>query len=123
ARAGHDQLVEADVLRGLGDLAAAEGHHSEALERFTTAVELYRQIMDQVGTADALAGQGGALLALGGGEEAATPLAEAWKLYSGIRHSRADRVRQVLADNGLPPSKPDSDRRRPRLRKERNGSG
>ncbi len=123
ARAGHDQLVEADVLRGLGDLAAAEGDHSEALERFTAAVELYRHIMDQVGTADALAGQGGALLALGRGEEAATPLAEAWKLYSGIRHSRADRVRQVLADNGLPPSKPDSDRRRPRLRKERNGSG
>ncbi|WP_460496989.1 tetratricopeptide repeat protein [Glycomyces tarimensis] len=123
ARASHDQLVEADTLRGLGDLAAAEGHHAEALERFTAAVELYRHIMDQVGTADALAGQGETFLALGRRDEAAEALEESRKLYSGIRHSRAERVRRVLADNDLLPSEASSSWWRSRLRKERNGSG
>lgn len=123
ARASHDQLVEADTLRGLGDLAAAEGDDTGALERFTAAVALYRHIMDQVGTADALAGQGETFLRLGRRDEAADALDEAWKLYSGIRHSRSDRVRQILADNDLLPSAPSPSWWRSRLRKDRNGSG
>jgi tetratricopeptide (TPR) repeat protein len=123
ARTSHDQLVEADTLRGLGDLAFAAGDAAAALERFSAAVELYRHIMDQVGTADGLAGQGEALLALGRRNEAREVLEESWKLYSGIRHSRADRVRQMLEDDDLLRSAPSPSRWRSLLRKDRNGSG
>jgi tetratricopeptide (TPR) repeat protein len=123
ARSSHDQLVEADTLRGLGDLAVAAGDNAGALERFNAAVALYRHIMDQVGTADALAGQGETLLALGRRDEAGDALDESWKLYSGIRHSRADRVRQILEDNDLFRSAPSPSWWRSRLRKDSNGSG
>jgi hypothetical protein len=79
--------------------------------------------MDQVGTADALAGQGETLLALGRRDEAGDALDESWKLYSGIRHSRADRVRQILEDNDLFRSAPSPSWWRSRLRKDSNGSG
>ncbi|WP_168801624.1 tetratricopeptide repeat protein [Glycomyces buryatensis] len=101
ARLTHDQLVEGETRRGMGYLALAEGRPADALRHFGAATELHRRIMDPVGTADALAGQGETLLLLGRTAEAGDPLKEARKLYSGIGHSHAARMRQLLLDNGL----------------------
>ncbi|SDD76084.1 tetratricopeptide repeat protein [Glycomyces harbinensis] len=123
ARQTHDQLVEGETRRGLGELAVAEGQLTEALAHFDAAVGLHQRIMDQVGTADALARRGETLLALGRHDEARSALDEAGKLYAGIGHSHAERMRQLLAEHGSRENAEGPVKRRRGMRKDGGGGG
>jgi tetratricopeptide (TPR) repeat protein len=75
-----DKKGEADILTNLGNVDAARGSQTAALEKFSSALKLHREIQDSRGVATDLASMGKLYLARGDLQNATETLEEAEKV-------------------------------------------